>query len=80
MSHVKQNGYVAGAAIFLPTIRKLRDQVEFQKFQCRVLVDDERTREFRRKTAEHKDSIHNLRYNSDQAIKMTIEGKNNGNK
>lgn len=78
MSHVINNGYVAGAVLLLPHIRKLRETLEFEKFQCRVLVDDERTREFKRKTAEHIDSIHALRFNCVEAEKMTAAGKKNG--
>ena len=80
MSHIKQDGYNAGAMLLLPHIRKLRNIVEFQKFQCRVLVDDERTRQFKVNTEDHPDSIHAMRYNSEQANKITVEGKKNGNK
>ena len=80
MSFVKQNGYVAGALMFLPQIRQMRDMLEFEKFQCRVLVDDDRTREFKKKTEEHKNSIYALRYNSEQANKITAEGKKDGTK
>lgn len=80
MSYVKQNGYVAGALLFLPQIRKMREIVEFEKFQCRVLVDDDRTKEFKRKTEEHNDSIHALRYNCEEADKMTAAGKKNVSK
>ena len=79
MSHIKQNGYIAGALLFLPEIRKMRETIEFQKFQCRVLIDDDRTKEFKKKTEEHKDSIHALRYNNKQSNKLTVEGKKNGN-
>lgn len=77
MSYVKKNGYVAGAALFLPQIRKLREILEFEKFQCRILKDDERTREFKAKTAEHKDSIYAFRYNNIETDKMTAAGKKN---
>lgn len=76
---IKKNGYVAGAALFLPHIRKMREILEFEKFQCRILVDDPRTKEFKNKTNEHKDTIHTLRYNCDEAEKMTAAGKKNGN-
>lgn len=77
MSHVKKNGYVAGAALFLPQIRKLREILEFEKFQCRILKDDERTQEFKVKTEEHKDSIYAFRYNNSETNKMTAAGKKN---
>lgn len=69
--HVKREGYISGAYLFLPAIRKLRAHIEFEKFVCRVLKDDERTREFKNKTAVHKDPIHALRYNSPRADAMT---------
>jgi len=78
MSYVKKNGYVAGALLLLPQVRKMRDIVELEKFQCRVLVDDERTREFKKNTEDHNNSIHALRYNSPETDKMTIAGKKNG--
>jgi hypothetical protein len=78
MSYVTKNGYVAGALLLLPQIRKMREIVEFEKFQCRILVDDDRTKEFKKKTEEHKDSIHALRYNCDESDKMTVAGKKNG--
>lgn len=73
--HVKSNGYVSGAYLFLPAIRKMRAHVEFEKFICRVLKDDERTREFRKKTETHQDPIHSLRYNSPSADRMTAAGR-----
>jgi hypothetical protein len=76
---IKSNGYVSGAALFLPQIRKMREILEFEKFQCRVLVDDDRTKEFKKKTDEHKDSIHALRYNCIEADNMTAAGKKNDN-
>jgi hypothetical protein len=78
MAHVKKNGYVGGAALVYPHIRKMREMVEFQKFQCRVLVDDERTRAMKKNTEEHPDSLHAMRYNSERANSLTSEGKKNG--
>jgi len=77
MSYVKNNGYVAGAALFLPQIKKMREVLEFEKFQCRVLKDDDRTKEFKIKTADHKDSIYAFRYNNSESEKMTAAGKKN---
>lgn len=77
MAHVKKNGYVGGAALVYPHIRKLREELEFQKFQCRVLVDDERTREFKKKTEEHPNSIYSMRYNNERSNALTEEGKKN---
>lgn len=73
--HVKSNGYVSGAYLFLPAIRKLRAHIELEKFICRVLKDDDRTKEFRTKTEFHKDPIYSLRYNSPAADSMTAAGR-----
>jgi hypothetical protein len=80
MSFIKQKGYIAGAFLFLPQVKKMREIVEFEKFQCRILLDDNRTKEFKRKTTEHNDSIHSLRYNCEEADKMTMAGKKNDDK
>lgn len=69
--HTKRNGYISGSYLFLPAIRKLREHLELEKFICRVLRDNETTREFKLKTEKHKDPIHALRYNSSAANKMT---------
>ncbi|MCK9429424.1 MAG: hypothetical protein M0R17_05430 [Candidatus Omnitrophica bacterium] len=75
MSYIRKNGYVQGALLFLPQIKKLRETLEFEKFQCRVLKDDERTQEFKKKTEELKDSIYAFRYNNIESEKMTEAGK-----
>jgi hypothetical protein len=77
MSYVKKNGYVQGALLFLPQIKKLRETVEFEKFQCRVLKDNEITREFKSKTQNLKDGIYAFRYNNIESEKMTEAGKQN---
>lgn len=69
--HTKRDGYISGAYLFLPAIRKLRAHIEFEKFICRILKDDERTKQFKVKTETHKDSIHALRYNNPRANAMT---------
>ena len=69
--HVKRDGYISGAYLFLPVIRKMREHLEFEKFICRVLKDDDRTKEFKLKTETHKDPIHAIRYNSPAADAMT---------
>ena len=79
--YIKSNGYVSGALILLPHVRKLREHVEFEKFQCRVLKDDDITKEFKIKTAQLKDQIYAFRYNNEESEKMTAAGKkNNGDK
>ena len=76
--HSKSNGYISGALLLLPHVKKLREHVEFEKFQCRVLKDDETTREFRVKTEQHKNKLFKFRYNNEEAEKLTESGKNNG--
>lgn len=73
--HVSKNGYVGGAVLLLPFTRKLRAHVEYEKFLARIMVDNEQTRNFRRKTEAHKDKIHKLRYNSPLAERLTAAGR-----
>lgn len=79
--YVKKNGYTPGALLFLPVIKKLREHVEFEKLQCRILIDNEHTREMRLNTENHPDKIYKLRYNNEKVEKLTALGrKNDGNK
>ena len=73
--HKAKNGYVAGALLMLPQIRKMRDHIEFEKFQARVAIDNETTREFKAKTEAHKNKIYAFRYNSEGAEKLTAAGR-----
>lgn len=73
--YLKNNGYVSGAVLFLPQIRKMREILEFEKFQCRILKDDDATREFKTKTETLKDKIYKFRYNNAEADKMTAAGQ-----
>ena len=77
--HVKKNGYVAGAVLMIPFSKKLREHVEYEKFLCRMLVDDEQTREFKKNTAEHSNQLWALRYNNKGAERLTIEGRDKAN-
>jgi hypothetical protein len=77
--YTNKNGYVAGALLYLKAIRKMREHVEFEKFLCRTIIDNEKTREFKKKTEDHPDKIHALRYNDERAQKLTAAGrKRNG--
>ena len=78
--HVKKNGYVGGAVLFTQQIRKMRELVEFEKFQCRMAIDNDITREFKMKTDQLKDSIYALRYNNPITDALTAAGRKNGNK
>lgn len=79
--HVKKNGYVAGAVLMIPFVKQFREHVEYEKFLCRMLVDNEQTQEFRTKTANLKDQLFALRYNSAGAERLTAakRGKNVNN-
>ena len=78
--HVVKNGYVAGAVLMVAFSKKLREHVEYEKFLCRMLVDDEKTREFEKNTGELKNQLYALRYNNESSKKLTIKGKTkNGN-
>lgn len=78
--YTKDNGYISGALLLLPHIRKLREHVEFQKFQCRVLKDDDTTREFKRKTEQHKNKLFAFRYNNEESERITAAGKKDASK
>jgi hypothetical protein len=78
--HVVKNGYVAGAVLAISFSKKLREHVEYEKFLCRMLIDNEKTREFKNNTSALKDQIFALRYNNTASEKLTAKGRNkNGN-
>lgn len=68
-------GFTGGALLMLPIVRKIREHIEFQKFQCRVLVDNEKTREFKKRTNQLRDKIYKFRYNNPAVEKLTAAGK-----
>jgi len=77
--HVVKNGYVAGAVLMMPFAKKVREHVEYEKFLCRIMIDNETTQEFKNKTANLKDQLYALRYNGKGAIQLTAEErKKNG--
>lgn len=78
--HTVGKTYSVGAVTFLRTIREMRAHIEYEKFLCRVLKDDERTQEFEQKTANLKDQIYNYRYNNVEVKKLTKAGKANASK
>ena len=79
--HVVKNGYVAGAVLMIAFSKKLREHVEYEKFLCRMLVDNETTRQFEKNTSELNNQLYALRYNSESSQRLTIKGKTqNGNK
>lgn len=73
--HVKKNGYVAGAVLMIPFAKKLRDHVEYEKFLCRIMADNEKTQKFRKNTEELKDQLYALRYNNPASERLTAAGR-----
>lgn len=73
--HVKKNGYVAGAVLLLPFAKDLREHVEYEKFLCRIMVDNEKTRQFKKNTDELKDQIYAFRYNNPISERLTAAWK-----
>jgi len=75
--HITKNGYVQGAVLLIPFAKKLREHIEFEKFMCRLVVDNEITDEFRQSTEDLKDKRYALRYNNPSSEKLTEKGKKN---
>lgn len=73
--HVNKHGYIGGAILFLPLAKKLRAHVEYEKFLCRIMIDNETTQNFKKKTDALKDKIYKLRYNSTLAEQLTAAGR-----
>jgi len=71
--HVTKNGYVSGAVLMTSFVKKVREHIEYEKFLCRMMIDNEITQEFKKKTAELKDQLYALRYNGKGAIQLTAE-------
>lgn len=74
-----KNGYTPGALLMIPFVRKLRDHVEYEKFLCRMMIDNETTQEFKTKTENLPDALYRLRYNNKNVVTITAEGRNAGN-
>ena len=75
METVNNNGYVSAAVLMNPRIKKMREYVEYEKFLCRILVDNKDTRKFKNNTQEHPDSHHRFIYNNARVEKHTMRGK-----
>ena len=69
------NGYVTGALLMHKTIKEMRDHVEFEKFLCRMLVDNDDTRAMKENTDMHPDKVHKFIYNNDRIDEHTMRGK-----
>jgi hypothetical protein len=76
MEAVVQNGYVPGAIMMDKAITEMRAHVEFEKFICRMLIDNDDTRQMKQNTEELPDSIHRFIYNNSEVDKLTMRGKN----
>ncbi len=63
--------------MFSNIIDELRDHVEYEKFLCRTIKDNEVTREFKRSTEEHPNSLYRFRYNSKSVEEHTEAGRAN---
>lgn len=75
--HTTKNGYVPGAVLMIPTLKKIRDHIEWEKFWCRMIIDNEVTQEFKTKTSGLKDKIYAFRFNNVEVEKLTARGKKN---
>lgn len=73
--HLNKNGYVSGAVLLIPFAKKLRNHVEYEKFLCRIIVDNEQTRQFKNNTANLKDQLFALRYNNPASERLTAAGR-----
>ena len=78
--HKNDNGFVSGAVRFLPSIRKLREHVEYEKFLCRIMTDNEATQQFKKNTADLKDQLYAFRYNNKATERLTAAGRENATK
>jgi len=78
---VKKNkhGYVPGALFLNRTIREMRDYVEFQKFLCRTIKDDDVTKQFKVNTEQHPESKYRFLYNTKAVDSHTAAGKKSKN-
>lgn len=73
--HIKKNGYVAGAVLMISFSNKLREHIEYEKFLCRIMIDNDVTKQFKENTANLKDQIYALRYNNPRSERMTAAGR-----
>lgn len=78
--HVTKNGYVSGAVLLIPFAKKLREHVEYEKFLCRMMVDNEQTQKFKENTDDLVDQTYAMRFNNPASERLTAAGrKNNAN-
>ena len=70
-----KHGYVPAAVMLNNLIVDMRKHVEFEKFLCRTIKDNEVTKEFKNRTEQHPDSIYRFRYNSTPVDEHTVAGR-----
>jgi predicted metal-dependent phosphotriesterase family hydrolase len=75
MENFKHNGYVPTAVLVSKTIDDLRDHIEYEKFIARMLIDNDDTRQFKKNTEEHNDSLYKFIYNNKRMDELTMRGK-----
>lgn len=77
---VTKNGYTPGAVLMIPFAQKLRNHVEYEKFLCRIMIDNDQTKTFKNNTAQLKDQLYAFRYNNTGSERLTAAGRSkNGN-
>ena len=69
------HGYVPAALMFNKVINELRDHVEYEKFLCRTIVDNDTTKQFKKNTDAHVNSTYRFLYNNPDVVKHTVEGR-----
>ncbi len=75
MKTVNNNGYTSAALLMNETIKEMRKHVEYEKFLCRMLIDNDDTREMKQNTEELNDGVHRFIYNNDRVDEHTMRGK-----
>lgn len=70
-----KHGYVPAALMFDRAIRQMRDHVEYEKFLCRTIKDNDVTKQFKENTEVHPESKYRFMYNSKTVNEHTVAGK-----
>jgi len=70
-----KHGYTPAAMMFNNVINELRDYIEYEKFLCRTITDNETTQEFKKRTQEHRKSKYRFKYNNKLVNEHTAAGK-----
>ena len=70
-----KHGFVPAAIYLNKTINEMRKHVEYEKFVCRTIVDNETTQQFKVNTEVHRNSQHRFIYNNEHVDKLTKSGR-----